>query len=212
MRRGVQLIRNSFEKPVTFPAYSDQEDSDRLALPTGNLRLKPVGPKVQDLENIEATAAACSFCPATSAVLISLKCCGKTDLPPAVRLRLRYGLTVTGVPRSYRRSRVAIAVAGRSVSRVYGLGLADSGSAAGPTGPSSRNCTRHYNDEVPTGMSCNDALVARPLSPMKEALAVTLTYLGGVLSSHLGYDPRRKQVTHDWLWSVGSHPMSFTST
>ena len=39
-----------------------------------------------------------------------------------------------------------------------------------------------------------------------------LQYLGGVLPPHMGYNPDRKQVTHDWLWSVGAHPMSVTST
>eukprot|EP00798_Chlamydomonas_sp_ICE-L_P030107 gene30107-35075_t len=54
-------------------------------------------------------------------------------------------------------------------------------------------------------------MVPRPLSPLKEALAAVLTQLGGILPPHLGYDPLRKEVTHDWLWSVGAHPMSFTS-
>ena len=52
--------------------------------------------------------------------------------------------------------------------------------------------------------------MSRPLSPVKEALAATLTYLGGVLPPHLGYNPGKHVVTHDWLWSVGSHPLSFT--
>ncbi len=67
-------------------------------------------------------------------------------------------------------------------------------------------------DEHPTSMMCQGRLVARPLSPLKEALAATLTHLGGVLPPHLGYNPQRKKVTHDWLWSVGAHPMSYTST
>ncbi|KAG2501680.1 hypothetical protein HYH03_000182 [Edaphochlamys debaryana] len=67
-------------------------------------------------------------------------------------------------------------------------------------------------DEHPTGMMCGGALVARPVSPLKEALAATLLHLGGVLPPHLGYNPRSHTVTHDWLWSVGAHPLSFTST
>lgn len=39
-----------------------------------------------------------------------------------------------------------------------------------------------------------------------------LTYLGGVLPPHLGLSPRRHTLTHDWLWSTGTHPHSFTST
>ena len=39
----------------------------------------------------------------------------------------------------------------------------------------------------------------------------TLLHLGGLLPPHLGYHPARKLVTHDWLWSVGAHPQSFTS-
>lgn len=67
-------------------------------------------------------------------------------------------------------------------------------------------------DEHPTGMMCGGNLVARPISPLKEALAATLMHLGGVLPPHLGYNPRAHAVTHDWLWSVGAHPLSFTST
>ncbi|KXZ55672.1 hypothetical protein GPECTOR_2g1222 [Gonium pectorale] len=67
-------------------------------------------------------------------------------------------------------------------------------------------------DEHPTGMMCGGSLVARPVSPLKEALAATLLALGGVLPPHLGYHPRSGVVSHDWLWSVGAHPLSFTST
>jgi hypothetical protein len=72
-------------------------------------------------------------------------------------------------------------------------------------------CPCARSDEHPTGMMCGGSLLARPLSPLRHALAATLTHLGGVLPPHLGYDPRKQRVTHDWLWSVGSHPMSFTS-
>ena len=61
-------------------------------------------------------------------------------------------------------------------------------------------------------MMCNGALMSRALSPLKDALAAVLQFLGGVLPPHLGYDPARKHVTHDWLWSVGAHPLSVTST
>lgn len=67
-------------------------------------------------------------------------------------------------------------------------------------------------DEHPTGMMCNGALLSRPLSPLKEALAAVLTFLGGVLPPHIGYSPARKHVAHDWLWSVGAHPFSATAT
>ncbi|KAJ9520835.1 hypothetical protein QJQ45_014031 [Haematococcus lacustris] len=67
------------------------------------------------------------------------------------------------------------------------------------------------DDEHPTGMMCGGALLARPLSPLKEALSATLTHLGGVLPPHLGYNPAKDRVTHDWLWSVGAHVQSFTS-
>ena len=38
-------------------------------------------------------------------------------------------------------------------------------------------------------MMCGGALLARPLSPLREALSATLTHLGGVLPPHLGYNP-----------------------
>lgn len=59
---------------------------------------------------------------------------------------------------------------------------------------------------------CEGFLLARPLSPLKHALAAVLQHLGGVLPPHLGYNPHRHLVTHDWLWSVGAHPLSWTST
>ncbi|GBF97200.1 hypothetical protein Rsub_10061 [Raphidocelis subcapitata] len=67
-------------------------------------------------------------------------------------------------------------------------------------------------DEHPTGFMCGGALLPRPLSPMRHALAATLQYLGGALPPHLGYHPQSRLVTHDWLWSVGAHPLSWTST
>mmetsp|Transcript_38308 Transcript_38308/g.85303 ORF Transcript_38308/g.85303 Transcript_38308/m.85303 type:complete len:1048 (+) Transcript_38308:131-3274(+) len=67
------------------------------------------------------------------------------------------------------------------------------------------------DDEHPTGMMCGGSLLARPLSPLKDALAATLLYLGGVLPPHLGYNPGKHKVNHDWLWSVGAHPLSATS-
>ncbi|KAF6255218.1 hypothetical protein COO60DRAFT_237950 [Scenedesmus sp. NREL 46B-D3] len=66
-------------------------------------------------------------------------------------------------------------------------------------------------DEHPTGMVCDGILLQRPLSPLKHALSAVLQHLGGVLPPHLGYSPGRKVVQHDWLWSVGSHPLSWTS-
>ncbi|KAI8467147.1 MAG: hypothetical protein J3K34DRAFT_431559 [Monoraphidium minutum] len=67
-------------------------------------------------------------------------------------------------------------------------------------------------DEHPTGFMCDGALLSRPLSPMRHALAATLLHLGGVLPPHIGYHPGRNLVTHDWLWSVGAHPLSWTSS
>ena len=67
-------------------------------------------------------------------------------------------------------------------------------------------------DEHPTGFACDGGLLSRPLSPMRHALAATLQHLGGVLPPHLGFHPARRLVTHDWLWSVGAHPLSWTST
>ncbi|GFR52075.1 hypothetical protein Agub_g14598, partial [Astrephomene gubernaculifera] len=67
-------------------------------------------------------------------------------------------------------------------------------------------------DEPPTGMMCGGSLLPRPTSPLKEALAAVLGALGGLLPPHLGYDPRTHSISHDWLWSVGGHPLSFTST
>lgn len=61
-------------------------------------------------------------------------------------------------------------------------------------------------------MMCSGLLLARPISSLKEALAAVLLHLGGLLPPHLGYNPHSHAVTHDWLWSVGGHPMSFTST
>lgn len=66
-------------------------------------------------------------------------------------------------------------------------------------------------DEHPTGMMCDGILLHRPLSPLKHALSAVLQHLGGVLPPHLGYNPGRKVVQHDWLWSVGAHPLSWTS-
>lgn len=58
---------------------------------------------------------------------------------------------------------------------------------------------------------CGGGLIGRPLSALREALSATLLHLGGVLPPHLGYHPQQGRVTHDWLWSVGAHPQSFTS-
>eukprot|EP00878_Enallax_costatus_P020352 GHUV01021506.1.p1 GENE.GHUV01021506.1~~GHUV01021506.1.p1 ORF type:complete len:850 (+),score=172.67 GHUV01021506.1:211-2760(+) len=66
-------------------------------------------------------------------------------------------------------------------------------------------------DEHPTGMMCDGVLLQRPLSPLKHALSAVLQHLGGVLPPHLGYHLHRKVVQHDWLWSVGAHPLSWTS-
>jgi len=66
-------------------------------------------------------------------------------------------------------------------------------------------------DEHPTGMMCDGILLQRPLSPLKHALSAVLQHLGGILPPHLGYNPGRKLVQHDWLWSVGGHPLSWTS-
>ncbi len=45
-------------------------------------------------------------------------------------------------------------------------------------------------DEHPLGFMCEGALLSRPLSPMRHALAATLQHLGGVLPPHLGYHPQ----------------------
>lgn len=66
-------------------------------------------------------------------------------------------------------------------------------------------------DEHPTGMMCDGILLQRPLSPLKHALSAILQHLGGILPPHLGYNPGRQVVQHDWLWSVGAHPLSWTS-
>jgi hypothetical protein len=66
-------------------------------------------------------------------------------------------------------------------------------------------------DEHPTGMMCDGILLQRPLSPLKHALSAILQHLGGILPPHLGYDPARELVQRDWLWSVGAHPLSWTS-
>lgn len=58
---------------------------------------------------------------------------------------------------------------------------------------------------------CDGILLQRPLSPLKHALLAVLQHLGGILPPHLGYSPSRKLVEHDWLWSVGGHPLSWTS-
>ncbi len=58
---------------------------------------------------------------------------------------------------------------------------------------------------------CDGILLQRPLSPLKHALMAVLQHLGGVLPPHLGYNLGRKVVQHDWLWSVGAHPLSWTS-
>lgn len=60
-------------------------------------------------------------------------------------------------------------------------------------------------------MMCDGILLQRPLSPLKHALSAILQHLGGILPPHLGYDPGRQVVQHDWLWSVGGHPLSWTS-
>lgn len=59
---------------------------------------------------------------------------------------------------------------------------------------------------------CNAALLSRPLSPLKHALAAVLTHLGGLLPPQLGYSPHRKAIQHDWLWAVGAHPLSWTAS
>lgn len=60
-------------------------------------------------------------------------------------------------------------------------------------------------------MMCDGILLQRPLSPLKHALLAVLQHLGGILPPHLGYNPSRQVVQHDWLWSVGGHPLSWTS-
>lgn len=60
-------------------------------------------------------------------------------------------------------------------------------------------------------MMCDGILLQRPLSPLKHALSAILQHLGGILPPHLGYNPGRQVVQHDWLWSVGGHPLSWTS-
>lgn len=72
--------------------------------------------------------------------------------------------------------------------------------------------TLSRRDEHPTGMMCNGALMSRPLSALKDALAAVLLFLGGVLPPHIAYSPGQQHVAHDWLWSVGAHPLSATST
>lgn len=67
-------------------------------------------------------------------------------------------------------------------------------------------------DEHPVGFTCESKLQSRPSSPLKDALAAMLQHLGGVLPPHLGYRPMTHTVHLDWLWSVGSHPFSFTSS
>ncbi|GAX80726.1 hypothetical protein CEUSTIGMA_g8161.t1 [Chlamydomonas eustigma] len=67
-------------------------------------------------------------------------------------------------------------------------------------------------DEHPTGMMCNGALMSRSHAPEKEALGAVLQFLGGVLPPHMGVNPSGERVIHDWLWSVGAHPLSVTST
>lgn len=76
----------------------------------------------------------------------------------------------------------------------------------------SPHITLSRRDEHPTGMMCNGALMSRPLSALKDALAAVLLFLGGVLPPHIAYSPGQQHVAHDWLWSVGAHPLSATST
>jgi hypothetical protein len=54
--------------------------------------------------------------------------------------------------------------------------------------------------------------MSRSYAPQKEALAAVLQFLGGVLPPHMGVNPTGNRVIHDWLWSVGAHPLSVTST
>jgi hypothetical protein len=60
-------------------------------------------------------------------------------------------------------------------------------------------------------MMCDGILLHRVLSPDKHALMAVLQHLGGILPPHLGYSPARKAIQNDWLWSVGGHPLSWTS-
>ena len=46
-----------------------------------------------------------------------------------------------------------------------------------------------HQDEHPAGFACNGALLSRPLSPLRHALAAALRHLGGVLPPHLGHHP-----------------------
>lgn len=69
-----------------------------------------------------------------------------------------------------------------------------------------------YRGQHPMGFVCNGVVVGQMLAaPLKAAVAAVMQHLGGLLPPHLGYSPSHSAVTHDWLWSVGSHPFSLTS-
>eukprot|EP01025_Chloroclados_australasicus_P065965 TRINITY_DN9015_c0_g1_i3.p1 TRINITY_DN9015_c0_g1~~TRINITY_DN9015_c0_g1_i3.p1 ORF type:complete len:323 (+),score=22.45 TRINITY_DN9015_c0_g1_i3:143-970(+) len=64
----------------------------------------------------------------------------------------------------------------------------------------------------PMGIICNGQIVGRDVtSPLQSALQAVATHLGGLLPLHLGYSPSHQVVLHDWLWSVGTNPLSLTS-
>lgn len=66
--------------------------------------------------------------------------------------------------------------------------------------------------QSPMGITCNGDMMGQTVAaPLKAALSAILQHLGGLLPPHLGYSPAHGVITHDWMWSVGTHPFSMTS-
>eukprot|EP00011_Vannellida_sp_DIVA3-517-6-12_P000702 CAMPEP_0114619546 /NCGR_PEP_ID=MMETSP0168-20121206/8268_1 /TAXON_ID=95228 ORGANISM="Vannella sp., Strain DIVA3 517/6/12" /NCGR_SAMPLE_ID=MMETSP0168 /ASSEMBLY_ACC=CAM_ASM_000044 /LENGTH=924 /DNA_ID=CAMNT_0001830715 /DNA_START=34 /DNA_END=2805 /DNA_ORIENTATION=+ len=66
--------------------------------------------------------------------------------------------------------------------------------------------------QYPSRLACNGNIIHLNLrNPLKPMLASTALFLGGVIPTHISYDPAHQSATQDWLWSVGDNPLSRTS-
>ncbi|CAM6088218.1 unnamed protein product [Calypogeia fissa] len=62
-------------------------------------------------------------------------------------------------------------------------------------------------------LQCNGESFSWDLrQPTKAAIAAVAEHMAGLVPSHLTFSPAHENSIQDWLWSVGSHPFSSTSS
>src|SRR3990167_694805 len=65
----------------------------------------------------------------------------------------------------------------------------------------------------PSRLQCNSVPIFINLrNPVKAALAATGLLVGGLIPNHITYSEAHQNAIQNWLWSVGNHPFSHTST